>query len=105
MRIIASSHHGARAVPVACLLREPSLPMGSPGGFYRDVMKTLAEADIPFLVGGTYALASYTGVARPTKDLDLFLGRDALEPALDAIERKGYRTEITHPHFLGKAYA
>ncbi len=73
--------------------------------FYRDVIRTLAEADIEFLVGGTYALAHYTGVTRPTKDLDLFVRRDALEGALAAIEQAGYRTELTHPHFLGKAYA
>src|ERR1043166_5296031 len=79
--------------------------MSSPAAFYRKVMHTLTEADIPFLVGGTYALAHYTGVSRPTKDLDLFLRRDSLDLALAAIERIGYRTEVTHPHFLGKAYA
>lgn len=68
-------------------------------------MKTLAEANIAFLVGGTYALGHYTAVARPTKDLDLFVRRGALDAALAAIEQTGHRTEVTHPHFLGKAYA
>jgi hypothetical protein len=73
--------------------------------FYQRVMKTLADADIAFLVGGTYALAHYTAVMRPTKDLDLFVRRDSLEAALAALARAGHRTEVTHPHFLGKAYA
>jgi hypothetical protein len=73
--------------------------------FYQQVMRTLADAHIPFLVGGTYAFVHYTGIARATKDLDLFLRRDSLDRAMEAIERTGYRTEITHPHFLGKAYA
>jgi len=73
--------------------------------FYRQVMRTLSEAHIPFLVGGTYAFVHYTGIARVTKDLDLFVRRDSLEQAMSAIEQLGYRTEITHPHFLGKAYA
>lgn len=68
-------------------------------------MTTLERAGIPFLVGGTYAMAHFTGLARPTKDLDLFLRRDSLDRALQAIEGIGYRTELTHPHFLGKAYA
>jgi hypothetical protein len=68
-------------------------------------MSTLTQAGIPFLVGGTYALSQYIGVLRPTKDLDLFVRRESLDRALEAIEATGHRTEITHPHFLGKAYA
>jgi hypothetical protein len=67
-------------------------------------METLAKADIAFLVGGTYALGHYTAVARATKDLDLFVRRDSLDAALAGIEQAGYRTELTHPHFLGKVY-
>jgi hypothetical protein len=73
--------------------------------FYQRVMEALADARIPYLVGGTYAMAHYTGVDRPTKDLDLFLNRDRVDDAMAAIERAGYRTELTHPHFLGKAFA
>jgi len=68
-------------------------------------MDTLTSAEIPFLVGGTYAMGHYTGVFRPTKDLDLFVRRESLDRALGAINEMGYRTELTHPHFLGKAYA
>jgi hypothetical protein len=73
--------------------------------FYRHVMRTLTHGGLPFLVGGTYALGHYTGVVRPTKDLDLFVRRETLEQALAAIAATGCDTEITHPHFLGKAYA
>jgi hypothetical protein len=68
-------------------------------------MKRLTDAGVPFLVGGTYALNHYTGILRPTKDLDVFVRRSSLETALAAIEAMGYRTEFTHPHFLGKAYS
>jgi hypothetical protein len=73
--------------------------------FYRQVMRTLDKAKIPFLVGGTYAFAHYTGVSRPTKDLDIFVRRESLDAALAAIEATGHQTDITHPHFLGKAHA
>lgn len=73
--------------------------------FYTHVMRRLADAGIPFLVGGTYALNHYTGILRATKDLDVFVRHSSLDDALAAIAQMGYRTEVTHPHFLGKAYA
>ncbi len=46
--------------------------------FYRLAMTLLNEAQIPYLVGGAYALERYTGVDRHTKDLDVFVRpRDA----------------------------
>jgi Nucleotidyl transferase of unknown function (DUF2204) len=72
--------------------------------FYHHIIETLTAAGIPFLVGGTYALNYYTGIVRRTKDLDIFLQRHWLERTLSAIRAMGYRTEITHPHFLGKAF-
>jgi hypothetical protein len=68
-------------------------------------MHALTNANIPYLVGGTYGMSYFTGVDRPTKDLDLFLRRDAIEDAMRAIEQAGFRTELTHPHFLGKAFS
>jgi hypothetical protein len=67
-------------------------------------MAVLREASVPFLVGGAYAYARYTGVVRHTKDFDVFLRREDLEPALEALQKAGYSTELTFPHWLGKAY-
>src|SRR5207245_494609 len=39
--------------------------------FYRRVMETLDRSDVPFLVGGAFALAQYTGIIRVTKDFDI----------------------------------
>jgi len=44
-------------------------------GFYRRSMKLLHDARVPFLVGGAYAFARYTGIVRDTKDFDIFLHR------------------------------
>jgi nucleotidyltransferase DUF2204 len=71
--------------------------------FYREVLKTLQDARIPFMVGGAYALAYYTGVMRDTKDLDVFLERRYLEPALERLAAIGCRPELTFPHWLAKA--
>jgi hypothetical protein len=72
--------------------------------FYRQAMAILTEADVPHLVGGAYAFARYTGIERHTKDFDIFLRKEDFERAAKAFEDAGYRSELTFPHWLGKAY-
>jgi Uncharacterised nucleotidyltransferase len=73
--------------------------------FYRDVLKTLTRAEVPFLVGGAYALAVYTGIERHTKDLDIFVRPADCEQALEVLgEIPGVHTEVTFPHWLAKAF-
>lgn len=70
--------------------------------FYRDVMRRLGAARIPFLVGGAYAFAAITGIGTRTKDLDLFVRREDCERALAMLAAAGYRTEVPYPHWLAK---
>ncbi|HET6280806.1 MAG TPA: hypothetical protein VFH73_07570 [Polyangia bacterium] len=77
----------------------------APAGFYRDGVELLEGAGIQFLVGGGYALSAYTGVARRTKDLDVFVRPNDAQGALDALAAAGFRTELTFPHWLGKAFS
>jgi len=72
--------------------------------FYRNVLLLLNQADIPYLVGGTYALNHYTGLDRYTKDFDIFIARSDFYRIADAVARAGYRTELTYPHWLGKTF-
>ncbi len=73
--------------------------------FYSAAMRALdAAAGVPFLVGGAYALHEYTGIERHTKDFDVFVRRADCRRALDALAAMGCRTELTFPHWLGKAY-
>lgn len=73
--------------------------------FYRKGAEALASASVPFLVGGAYALGSATGIERHTKDFDLFIKKEDLPIALEALKAIGCTTELTFPHWLGKAYA
>src|SRR5262249_49177341 len=41
--------------------------------FYCHALEMLTRAGAPFLVGGAYAFARYTGIERHTKDLDIFV--------------------------------
>jgi len=72
--------------------------------FYRHVMETLRAARIGALVGGAWAFEALTGISGRTKDLDLFLRPRHVEAALAALDAAGYRTELTSPLWIAKAY-
>lgn len=84
--------------------------MGSQGdeleasAFYQRGLQALALAKVPHLVGGGYAFSRYTGIERPKKDLDLYVRERDLPRALDALRKVASRTELTYPHWLGKAF-
>jgi len=46
----------------------------------------------------------YAGVARHTRDLDLFVRKEDCQRVLDVLAARGYRTEFTFSHWLGKAF-
>jgi hypothetical protein len=72
--------------------------------FYCRSLRVLQQAQIPFLIGGSYAFERYTGIARATKDLDLFLHPRDVQRCFDVFAAAGYETELSVPHWLGKAF-
>lgn len=72
--------------------------------FYCHALTAMAQAGIPFLVGGAYAFARYTGIERHTKDFDVFVHPRDVNAVMRAIEQAGYQTESTFPHWIGKAW-
>lgn len=73
--------------------------------FYRRALQVLVDAGVPFLVGGAFAHACFTGIRRSTKDLDLFIRREDLARASALMQAQGWRTEMPYPHWLAKVYA
>jgi hypothetical protein len=70
--------------------------------FYRDCLTLLRDAGVQYVVGGACALTHFAGMTRDTHDLDLFVrGRDCRR-ALRVLEKRGYHTHLTFPHWLGK---
>ncbi|MCY0998785.1 nucleotidyltransferase family protein [Myxococcus sp. MISCRS1] len=67
-------------------------------------IQLLTDAGIPFLVGGAYAFAHYTGLYRDTKDLDLFLHRKDGDRAVEMLARHEWRTESEVHGWLHKAF-
>ena len=72
--------------------------------FYKRVINVFQEDQIDFLVGGAFAYVRYTGIGRDTKDLDLFIRRADWDRVTTALAAEGVTTELTFPHWLGKAF-
>jgi Uncharacterised nucleotidyltransferase len=79
-------------------------PSPEAAAFYRHAMAVLEQQGIPFLVGGAYAFAHYTGIVRHTKDFDLFVQGSDSASARRALEQAGYAVELSFPHWLAKAF-
>jgi len=73
--------------------------------FFRRALQTLIDAKVPFLVGGAFAHACFTGIRRPTKDLDLFIRREHYDRVAALMEAQGWRAEFSYPHWLAKVFA
>jgi hypothetical protein len=88
--------------PLAPSLEEEVAP--ATADFYRRALRLLADAEVPFLVGGAFAHACFTGIRRCTKDLDLFIRRCDYERVAALAEAEGWRTEFAYPHWLAKVW-
>jgi len=69
---------------------------------YESVVSALVETKLPFLIGGAVAFGFYTDIWRDTKDLDIFLQPETVQPMLDHLQQRGFVTELTFPHWLAK---
>ena len=72
--------------------------------FYVEALRLLAGTDFPFLLSGTYALSCYTGIVRPTKDLDIFCKPSDAPKILSFFKARGYRIEIEDERWIGKVW-
>lgn len=70
--------------------------------FYRNVLTLLAKHNLPVMIGGTYAVSHYTGIKRPTKDLDLHCKTGDYVKILTLLNQNGYEAEITDAQWLAK---
>jgi predicted nucleotidyltransferase len=85
----------------ASALVEPSDP--AVREFYIDCLRALDEAGLKYVVGGGYAMAYYTGIRRPTKDLDIFVKPEDHRKIMQVLGERGYRTEYFYPFWIAKA--
>ena len=71
-------------------------------GFYAEALRILCASELPFLIAGTYALNAYTGVRRPTKDIDVFCKPGDYPRILHLFQERGYEPEIEDERWLAK---
>jgi hypothetical protein len=74
------------------------------GRAYAEALRALSGSAIPFLVGGALGLMRYLEVERETKDLDVFVCPGDVHRTLAFFQERGYQTELTFPHWLGKVF-
>ena len=72
------------------------------GAFYIGALALLRESGIPFLLGGTFAVAAYTGLSRPVKDLDVFCKAGDYPRLLAYVRDHGYETEVEDERWIAK---
>jgi hypothetical protein len=72
--------------------------------FYVESLRLLKESGVPFLLSGTYALACFTGISRPTKDLDVFCKPSDAPKILSFFKDRGYRIEMEDERWIGKVW-
>src|SRR4028118_1655676 len=72
--------------------------------FYREALQLITQNEIPFLLGGTFAMREYTGIERDTKDLDVFCRPRDYIRILKVFEEQGFRSEVTDVRWLAKVF-
>ncbi|HYE02080.1 MAG TPA: hypothetical protein VD963_02475 [Phycisphaerales bacterium] len=85
----------------------PTGPPVGPGGedpevFYADVLRFLAGLEVPFMVGGTYAVNAYIGSHRPTKDMDVFVRAGDYPRIINAAADANFETLVEDERWIAK---
>ena len=62
--------------------------------FYAEVLKVLKESKFTFMVAGGFAVNAYTGLRRPTKDIDIFVKAGDYPKILNKFTSLGYKTQV-----------
>jgi hypothetical protein len=57
---------------------------------YREAIQALRRANVRFLLGGGFALATYIGRWRNTKDIDFYIMREDRDRAVEALANAGF---------------
>lgn len=70
--------------------------------FYVETLRLLKASRIPFLLGGTFAVAAYTGLCRPVKDLDVFCKAGDYPRILSHFRELGYEPEVEDERWIAK---
>lgn len=60
---------------------------------FREALRALNEAGVPYVVGGAFAVHHYTGYWRNTHDLDLYMERQNVSQAVESLVNVGFQDD------------
>ena len=63
---------------------------------YREAIHALKAAGVHFLLGGGFALATYIGRWRNTKDIDFYIMQSDRDKAVEALAKAGFEDYFSH---------
>jgi hypothetical protein len=72
--------------------------------FYSKTIEVLLQHNVPFMIGGTYAYTAYTGINRPTKDIDIKCTGEDYPMILKTLSEAGFVTEISEEQWIAKVH-
>jgi Nucleotidyl transferase of unknown function (DUF2204) len=72
--------------------------------FYAEVLKILKESKFTFMVGGGFAVVAYTGLHRPTKDIDFFVKAGDYPKILNKFTSLGFKTQVDDERWIAKIF-
>ena len=72
--------------------------------FYAEVLKILKDSKFTFMVAGGFAVNAYTGLRRPTKDIDIFVKAGDFPKLLNKFTSLGYKTQIQDERWIAKIF-
>ena len=85
------------------MIREPNFGTEA-SKVYSEALDALERSGIRYMLGGALALYAHTGIWRDTKDLDVFVPREAVPQVLETLKEAGFETEVEDPLWLAKAW-
>jgi Aminoglycoside-2''-adenylyltransferase len=72
--------------------------------FYSEVLKILNESKFSFMIAGGFAVNAYTGLNRPTKDIDIFVKAGDYPKILNKFTSMGYKTQVHDERWIAKIF-
>jgi hypothetical protein len=70
--------------------------------FYVECLEVVKQANVPFAIGGGYAVNIHAGIDRFTKDLDIFCKPGDFPRILNRFAELGYETRVEDERWLAK---
>lgn len=70
--------------------------------FYIKILKIIDKENVPFMIGGGFAVFYYTGFNRPTKDLDIFCKAGDYPKIVAVLEDAGVKVKILDERWIAQ---